>query len=202
MWPHVRRCLQKKEVKKRKKRTLRKLFCQMLKPLTCFISCQISSHKECFLCLFLFPSSRLLNHSQHLNILLSSSPPTCYDKERRNVRKDAHSSQCTHRSPRGRLPRRACVCDKSERCGQHPGTTFEARRWLFKGVTIVAWGDEDVDGVITKNKTRVLGDLWSSSTSKTLSHFALTWLKSIKSNKWEKKRFSCSFLNKLKIFPT
>lgn len=77
-----------------------------------------------FVCFFLFPSSRLLNHSQHLNILLSSSPPTCYDKECCNVRKDAHSSQCTHRSPRGRLGRRARVCDKRER-----GRETNGERW-------------------------------------------------------------------------
>lgn len=113
----------------------------MPKPLTCCISCQISSHKECVFFFVFFPSPRLLNHSQHLNILLSSSPPTCYDKERCNVRKDTHSTRCTHRSPRGRLPRRACVCvtnrtadgkRNSERWGEHPGTTFEAKGWLLK----------------------------------------------------------------------
>lgn len=72
----------------------RKLFYQMPKPLSCFISCQISSHKE--LSLFsLWP----LNHSELLNILPSSPPLPSFllvDKERRNVRKDAHSWRCIH----------------------------------------------------------------------------------------------------------
>lgn len=192
--------------KKEKKKTLRKLFCQMPKSLTCFISCQISSHKECFRCLFVvvsfFQTAKTIP-----NILTSSSLPPLLLVTIKSVVMSGrtHIPHNVLTDLRGadflavRAPVTKATVERSE-SGRDEGSIQEQGLRQEGSCSKEVWQKLTCMGGWVDDGVRVLGDLWSPSTAKTSGHFALTSSKQNRVNE-KYKRFSCSFLNAFLIFP-